>query len=861
MLLDVTRWCPGVAASLSRERKRGTVLIVAMLAVGLGANTAMFSVLRGLLFQELFVEAPHELVRLGWIGQNSVATGRNEFGPVATTATGQRLNSTFSYPMYERLRDANRTLAGVFAAAPIGTLNVVAEEGAETASAIAVSGGFFDVLGVRAIVGRTLVHGDDEPGGVPVAMVGHGYWIRRFGGDPEVVGRVVDIGNRPVTIVGVVEPGFRGILSPDEAPGDLLLPLSLYPNRDRVFTADDFWTFVMMGRLNPGVTRDQVMGNLDPVFRGAMRQSLADRGPDDLSDLPVAVRALMEQALQEGGGAGEAPPRSEAAGADPRLYVDYGGRGVYDPNPDATRLAAILSGSVALFFLIVCVNVAGLMSSRFAARRDEIAIRAALGATRWKLIRGFAAEALGLALLGGGLGLVVAYWSRELLPFERDWPLDLQGGLFALTLSIAAGLAVGILPAVRATRRGSTVLDGSARTQQGGSFGMVGRSLVVMQVAASLGLLVVAGLLLRTLENLRGVDLGFDPGSVVMFSVRPGQSGYDSERAGRLYERLRRELGSAPQVRSVGLVTRPPLSGGASRTLVFPEARVAVGDGRPMMVDTLDVSAEFFETMDMPLMAGRRFGPQDGPNASRVVIVNEAAARDLAAGANPIGRRLGGDPDRSGEVEIVGVVGDSRHADLRTEPPPTLYWPYRQRRPGAMAVVLRTAADSPALRAALRTIVRGIDPSLPIEWRTQRANIEERLQEERFLAGSYATFSGLAVLLACIGLYGLMSDNVARRRREIGVRMALGARPATVVGMILREALVLVAFGFAAGIAVAYGLTRLIEGVLFGVAQTDSLTLGLAVVLMALVSGIATYPPAWRASRVDPARALNESVQ
>lgn len=857
-LLAVARQSLAGVAKVRGGGKQGAVVIVAMLAIGLGANTAVFGALRGLLFRDLFVEAPQELVRLGWTGQNNLATGLNEFGPVAASATGQRLNSTFSYPMYERLRDANRTLTGIFAAAPAGTVNVVAAGGAETATAFGVSGDFFDVLGVRAVVGRTLLQGDDEPSAAPVAMISHGYWVRRFGMEREVVGQVVSVGNQPVTIVGVIEPEFTGILSPEETASDLVIPLALFPNRDRVFNADDFWTFVVMGRLRRGVTREQVTGNLDPVFRQTVRESVSGPGADELGDLPEAARALLEQALQQAGRDDEVLDLPGDAGGDPRLHVEYGGRGVYDPSPEATRLATILGASVVLFFLIVCVNAGGLISSRLAERRGEVRIRFALGATRWRVVRAFVAETLWLALVAGCLGLVVADWSRELLPFDRKWPLDLWGGLLALALSIVGGLAVGIPAALRATGRDWRVYEQVGRRLDGGSPGLAGRVLVVMQVAVSLGLLVVAGLLLRTVENLRGVDLGFDPSNVVMFSLNAGQSGYDSEQAEQLYERLQRTLASVPGVRSVGLVRRPPLSGGVARTLVFLQERVAAGDGRPVMVDTLEVSEGFFETMDMPLKAGRGFGLRDGPEAPRVVIVNEAAVRDFQAGINPVGRRLGGSPERSGEVEIVGVVGDSRHADLRAEPSPTVYWPYRQRRVGSMAVVLRTGGDSPELRTTLRAVVGGMDPNLPVEWRTQAANIEGRLQEERFLALSYSTFSGLALLLACMGLYGLMSGNVARRRREIGVRMALGARPATVVGMIVSEAFLLVVVGVCIGGAVAFGLSRFVEGVLFGVAQADPLTVGVAVVVMAVVSSGAGYLPARRASRVDPARVLNE---
>jgi predicted permease len=595
----------------------------------------------------------------------------------------------------------------------------------------------------------------------------------------------------------------------------------------------------VMGRLKPGVTLQQVEGNLGGVFQRTARAGWASY----FAALPAEQRGTSFN-----------QNRKEV----PQLRVSSGARGVYDSNPAEVRSITILTIVVALILLIVCANVANLQLSRATARHREIGVRLSLGATRARLIRQLLTECILLALLGAGAGLLVAHWGKQLLPGQAGQaPLDWRVLLFAGGLGLCTGLFFGLAPAFRATADtvGATLKDSSRSVV--GSRGLLGKSLLIVQVAVSLLLLIGAGLFLRTVDNLRKVDLGFNARNLVVFRINPQLNGYDSPRIASLYGRMIERLEAVPGVRAVTLSSPPLLSGSVNTTSIVVEGRPFVR-GPQNDVHRMRIAPNFFATMEMPLRAGREFTVRDDLKAPRVAIINQAAVRKFFQNESPLGRRFGSSPETSGEIEIVGIVRDVKYNSVRDEAPATMYVPYTQSPVGAMAFEIRTAGNPALAVAAIREAVRRVDPNVPLmNVSTQMEQIELRFSQERFFAQAYALFGGLALLVASIGLFGLMSYSVTRRTNEIGIRMALGAQPPEVVRMIMRESLILVAVGVLIGLAAALGAGRLIATLLFGVAATDTPTLALAMLVMTAVSAFAGYLPARRASRVDPIAALH----
>jgi predicted permease len=505
-----------------------------------------------------------------------------------------------------------------------------------------------------------------------------------------------------------------------------------------------------------------------------------------------------------------------------------------------------------LVLLIVCANVTNLLLSRATSRRKEISIRLSMGATRGRLMRQLLTESLVLSGIGGLLGLAVAYWSRALLPIGQSAPLDWRVFAFAAAVSTLTGMAFGLVPAVRATRVDlAGVMKDTSRSVTGAR-SWFGKALLVLEVALALVLVVGAGLFLQTLNNLRRVDVGFDPRSLLMFSVNPQLNRYDADRTAGLYQELQQALAAVPGVRSVALTRVMLLSGSTSTTSTYVEGRTEDTD-----VHVMTVSPQFFETMGIPVVLGRPFTGRDTRAAPRVVVINETAARTLFGPDHPVGRRIGGSIERSGETEIIGVIRDTKYSSLRDAAPPTVYRNSLQEPVRGMSFVLRTGSDPNAMIDLVRAAIRRVDPNLPLtNVITQSESIERRFAQERLFANAYTLFGVLALLLACIGLFGLMSYSVARRSQEIGIRMALGARPATIAAMVLRESLLLVGIGVALGLASALVAGRFVAAVLFGIAPTDPATIVAATAIIVAVSAVAVVRPVRRASRVDPLIAL-----
>ena len=824
--------------------KGWTTVVLLSLALGIGANTAIFSAVNGLLLKHVPVSDPDSLVRLRHTGRNDMATSSSDYGFTARTADGQNIRTTFSYPIYQQFVGDNRTMSDLFACAPYGRVTVVVDGQAEIASAFISSGNYYRVLGVGARLGRTIVPEDDVPSAPPVAMISSKFWHTRFGSDPAAVGRVVKVNNVLVTIVGVLPFEFTGIQQPVAELPEISVPLSLEaqlntapgPSRSGQAT---YWWLQVMGRLKPGSTVQQVQGNLEGIFQQTARAGLDAY----MQSLPEVERSISFNRN-----------RREV----PRLLAEPGRRGIYDVQDDQVRAATILSVVVALVLLIVCANVANLLLSRATGRQKELSVRLSLGATRPRLIRQLLTESLLLATLGGVLGMAVAYWGKGLLPPPIGTaPLvDWRVALFVCGVTALTGIVFGIAPALRAT--GGDVNAALKQTSRSvaGSKSLLGKSLLIVQVAISIVLLVGAGLFLRTLQNLRHVDVGFNPDKLLLFRVSPQMNRYDDKRMQSLYDNLLERIAAVPGVRAVALTNPALLSGGVNSTNIFVRGRVYSLDQRDS-INRLVVSPNFFETMEIPLLVGRGFTARDDGPAPKVVIINEAAVKKYFPGENPIGQRIGSSVENSGQLEIVGVLRDAKYDSVREPAPPTMYVPYAQSRLGTATIEVRTAGEPTAATATIREAVRQVDPNLPMmDVSTQIEQVERRFQQERVFAQAYALFGGLAMLLAAIGLFGLMSYSVARRTNEIGIRMALGAQRQDVLGLVLRESMMLVAIGVVLGVAAALAASRLIKTLLFGLAGTDVVSILSAVAVMILVSAFAGFLPARRASHVDPMVAL-----
>jgi predicted permease len=850
------------AVRLLLQSKTWTLMVVLSLALGIGANTAIFSAVNGLVLQTLpGVDRPDTLVRLLWVGENDMGNDFNEYGP-RTSVGGRELRSTFPPRIFQEFRAANRTLDDLFACAPQGQVNVVTGNRAEVATALIATGNYFTVLGVHAIAGRTFTPDDDRPGAPAVAVLSHGYWQRRFGGDRGVVGRVLTINNVPVTVVGVTPPEFTGVQQVMTDARDITLPLSLDPQFGGAsplrpdgtpsgapprLERPTWWWLEIVGRLKPGVTAVQVQGNLGGVFQEASRDGWS-----------MFLSALSEQERS----VEEYQNRINV----PELRVMSARQGVYDVSPDTYRAMALLSVVVVLVLLIVCANVANLLLSRAAGRQRELSVRLSMGASRGRLVRQLLTESLLLALVGGLVGLVVGYWARALLPASLGTNLSLDWRVFAFVaaLTLATGVAFGIAPALRASRVDiAGALKDGARGVAGGR-SRLSRSLLVAQVAISLVLVVGAGLFLRTVQNLRRVDVGFDTGNLLLVPVNPVLNRYDQPRIVSLYGQMLDRLASTPGVHAASLSNPPMLSGASSSTSIYvqgrpspPRTRENNRDRSRNTIYRVVVSPSFFETMGIRLADGRGFTDRDNRTAPKVAIINDEAARRFFPNERPIGQRFGSTLETSADLEIVGVLQNAKYDSLRDAAPPTMYVPYPQARIGAATFELRTALDPMAVVPAVRETIRQIDPNLPIlNVTTQTEQIERRFAQEKVFAQAYALFGGLALLVAAIGLFGLMSYSVARRTNEIGIRMALGADRGAVRAMVLRESLVLVFAGVGIGLAAALAAGQLVAKLLFGLAPTDVSTLASAVVVMVVVSLLAGYLPARAASQVDPMIAL-----
>ncbi|HVO13521.1 MAG TPA: ABC transporter permease [Vicinamibacteria bacterium] len=817
-------------------RKPGFAAVVVLtLALGSGANTAIFTLLDQVMIRPLpVVERPERLVVLSGPGPFSGWTESSS----ATVAP-------FSQPMFLGLRDRAPAFAGVLAHYRTQVHVSVAGQ-TDAANGDLVSGSFFQVLGLRPALGRLLTPDDDlTPSGHPVAVLGHGFFLRRFGGDASVVGRTIAVNSHPLTVVGVAPPGFNGVEI--GSASDVYVPLSMQQEVQptwgkRLGDWRSRW-LECMARLRDGVSVAEARASTDLVYAQLLQE--------DLAHLAGPSARFRQQFLGR------------------KLEMWPGGRGTSGLRDQSGTPLVALMAMVGLVLLIACANVASLLLTRASARQKETAVRQALGAGRLRLVRLQLVESVVLSLAGGLVGLQLAFWVGQALiralPFsEAQRTLsaapDLRIGAFTLAVSVLAGVAFGLLPALRAGRGdlAPTLKTEAGAVVGGGAHFRLRRGLVVAQVALSLLLLIGAGLFTRSLMNLRSLDPGFRADRLYTFTVDPSRSGQAFAQRAATLRRIQEELAADPEVVSASAAAIGLMTGNDSSRTVHVDGYLPK-EGEDMNPNFNYVAPGFFATAGMPLVAGRDLQDGDVLQAPKVAVVNEVFARYFFGGGSPVGRRFGvGRKEGGYDIEIVGVVRDGKSGTLREQPLRFVYQPYTQEPAiGGLTFYVRSKVDSAALPSRLREAVRRVDASLPVtDLKTMQAQIGESLFVERMVAALSAAFGLLATVLAAVGLYSVMSHAVAMRTREIGLRVALGADGRSVLLMVLREVVVLAALGIGVGLPGGFGLGRLIESQLFGLTARDPLTFGVATLTLVATALAAGLVPAVRAARVDPMTAL-----
>ena len=834
-----------------------TVIAVLTLALGIGANTALFSVVDTVLLKKLPVKDPDSLVFFNSISNRQFTPGSHNGSNRTDPATGLTTRSSFPYQTFVRMRAERGACSDIAAFSAIG-LNVIADGLADVANAQAVTGNYYEVLGVPAVLGRTITYTDDNSASSPVAVISYRYWQKRFGGRSDVVGKQVNLNNIAFTIVGVTPPEFEGAMDLGTSI-DVAIPMGwetqVDGDRSEFMGAGDWWLRII-GRLKPGATVEQARASLDLAFQ----QSALDHREG-------------RQAQRRARGM---QPISQLDPKDyPHLGAFSGSRGEMNGRQFFVKPLRLLLGVVALVLLIACANIANLLLVRASSRQKEIAVRLAMGASRWRLVRQLLTESVLLSTLGGAAGVIFALWIKDSLISVGEWAgrevainprLDLRVLAFTFGLSLLTGIVFGIVPALRATLVDLTPsLKDTGRGSSATTRSLLSRSLVVAQVSLSLLLLIGAGLLVRTLINLQHVETGFNEENLLLFYADPSLLGYKDDRLRDIYERLFARLEAVPGVQKVTFSRVPLLSQMSTNgTFDLPGAKPGPDGSIPQTAEVYfhNVRENFFETMGIPLLMGRTFTTRDDLKSQKVAVVNKTFADRLFPGVNPVGQTFSMDIARPDPIEIIGVVKDSKYTSQRDAAPATMYRSWLQT-PGAinqMSFEVRTTGDPKAYVGAIRQAVREVEPNLPLSnIKTQIEQANETLSMERLFAKLMSLFGILAQQLASIGLYGVLAYSVSRRTHEIGIRMALGANRGRMLTMILRQGMTLTVIGVALGLAGAYVLTKYLgtlNSMLFGVQPRDPLTFGAMAALLTVVALFACLVPARRATKVDPMVAL-----
>ncbi len=822
--------------SAIRALRRTPVLSVAAvvsLALGIGANAAIFSAFNQSLLRRLPVPNPNELVALSAPGEKrGRVSSSNSGGPEAV----------FSYPLFRDLERSLQAVTGVAAHWEI-PVNVGYRGRTSNDRALLVAGSYFPVLGVRPALGRLLAPLDDQTVGVHrVVVLSYGYWRTRFGEDPSILNDTLMINGEPMTVVGVAPQGFHGT-TPEDSP-QLFVPLTMsaaiHSGYDDLESRSDHWLY-LIARLKPGLTREAAQSSMQAVFSGIMQniERAQFKGDARVRELYVARRLILAD-----GARGEQPYRG-----------------------DMIPVFMLLFASTGIVVLIACANIANLLLARGVSRSAEFAVRLSLGARRGQLVAQLLTESLVLAILGGVAGLFVAHTLQDtfrglLRGAGGAQPVgtDLSVLAFGFGLSLITAFVFGVVPALHSSRvRVTTMAKTQAGVTAAGSSGTLRSVLVAAQISLALALLVVAGLFARSLFNIGQVDLGMQISNVTTFRVSPVLNGYTPERSMAFFEQIEERVSAISGVHSVTQSSLPLLDASDSSANVSVQGFDAPPDA-DTDANTSAVGARFFSTLGIPLIAGREFTRADSDASQHVAVVNEAFARKFNLGREAVGTRmeLGRNTKPKFDIEIVGLVQDAKYSDVKEDIPPQFFLPYRQRATrGAMNYYVRSSLDAAQMTAAIAQIIASLDPNLPIEnLRSMEDQVRERSEMDMMLARISGGFAGLATLLAAVGLYGVLAYSVAQRTPEIGVRLALGADPGRIRGMVLHDVGRLTLVGVVIGLAGALALGRLATSLLFRVEGVDVAVMSAAVVTVVAVVLVAASIPALRASRIDPAAAL-----
>ena len=812
-----------------------TIVAILTLALGIGANAAIFSLTDQVLLRLLPVESPRELVVLSSPGRSWGRTWSDGDG-----------STSFSYPTYEEIRDRNEVFAGVLARFHV-QVSVAGKGESQLVDAELVSGNYFQVLGVQPFLGRVLDSQDETaPGANRVVVLSYGYWTRHFGSDPNLLDKPLAVNGNSLTVVGVARPGFTGV-QVGQIP-DLFIPITMKaqmtPNWDGLADRGDHWVAII-GRLKPGISITKAQAGLVPMYRAILE---TDAVPLKFSH----------------GGAHE----KEFLGK--KIVLNTGSHGRPILQHDAKQPLLVLMAMVGLVLLIACANLAGLLIARGEGRQREIALRLALGAGRVRLVRQLMTESLILALAGGAAGLALASWTLSVIVNSipetegasgLTAQIDYRVLVFACAVSLITGVLFGLAPAIRATHTDlQRVLKDQGVNVSGGRTNVrVRKFLLISQIALTAVLLAAAGLFAHSLLNLKTQDLGVRPDHVLEFSISPELNRYAPAQTIALAERIRKSIDALPGVRSVSASQIPMLADSNSSSNITVPGYNAQED-EDMNVDQNWVGPNFLATMGIPLLNGREFSEADSSTSPKVAIINEAMARRFFAARNPIGLHFGfgGGKDVKLDTEIVGIVKDSKNTDVKTAARPFVFVPYAQsEHAGNATFYVRTNQDPVTLSGTVRNLIAGFDDNLPVYGvKTLTAQVDEIMFTDRLVTIFSLCLGLLASLLAAVGLYGVMAYVVARRTREIGIRMALGATQQNVAWMILREILGMLAAGLCIGLIAAYGIGRVVESLLFGVKASDPVVFVVAAGLLVAVALLAGWLPSRKAANVDPMVAL-----
>jgi putative ABC transport system permease protein len=799
-----------------RKNPGFAAVLILTLALGIGANTAIFSLIDAVMLGSLPVSHPEQLLQVRIDATHTVLTN----------------------PLWEQLRDRQDVFSGLFAYG-YARFNLTNGGEASYVSGYWTSGEFFSTLGVGATVGRTLTVGDDRRGCAATAVLGHSFWQRQYGGDPEVLGRSISLDGHPFRIVGVARAGFTGIdvgsVIDVYAP---ICSLAIVRGPSSQLDQRNSWWLTAIGRPKPGISATQAAARLKILAPA-------------LFEATIPAEWSLKEQREYAANPLEIVP---APGGIPHLKERY------------SDALTILMAVVVLLLLIACANMANLLLARAAVRRQEVAVRMALGAGRWRLTRQLLMESVLVAAAGATLGALFAQWGSRLLVgllssadnrVFLDLAIDARVLAFTAGVSAVAVMLFGLGPAWRGTRVDpQAAMKVSARgIAEGHSRFGLGKALVIAQVAISLVLVVGAALLLSTFWKLSTLDAGFDRDRVLIVQTDLRNAKYPKERLYESFEEMRQRLASIPGVLSASFSNITPISGALMRSSIAVDG-FTPQSGRDSSLWVNYVSSKFFETLGTPLLAGRDFDWRETP---RVAIVNETAARKFFHTANPVGRFYRtGYPVKDRLVEVVGVVKDARYGELREQQPAIVYLPVAQNVGPYITFELRTAGPPENLAPGARAAIEKVNSAIVLQLHTLALQVADSLTRERLLATLSAFFGGLALLLAGIGLYGVISHNMARRRGEIGIRMALGAERVRVLRMVMRDVALVVGIGLAVGLGASLAVTRYIASFLYGVTATDARTLAAAMIFFGAVAAVAGFVPARRASRLDPMVALRE---